>query len=118
MIPKTGWRDMESAPKDGTIIFVVSHLYGKTEGPKQVQSAQWLCDPECKDWQWRRPWSAGFKVYADGWMHVEEFYEQCRAETDRKYYEDAVRKLETVDDETPAGMSALNAAAEELDFDL
>ena len=74
MIPKTGWRDMESAPKDGTIIFVVSHIYNKGENPRQVQCAQWLCDADCKNWDWRRPWSSGWKVYADGWMTVEEFY--------------------------------------------
>lgn len=104
MIPKTGWRDMESAPTDGTIIFVVSHLYNKKDNPRQVQSAQWLCEPDGKNWTWRRPWSAGWKVYADGWMTVEEFYKATAH----------VESFE-VDDETPAGMSALNAP---LDFDL
>ena len=75
MLPKTGWRDMESAPKDGTIIFAVSRLYNKANGPQQVQAAQWLCDTTGKQWEWCRPWSNGWKVYVDGWMHVDEFYE-------------------------------------------
>lgn len=110
MIPKTGWRDMESAPKDGTIIFVVSHLYNKDGNPRQVQAAQWLCESGGTKWDWRRPWSGGWKVYADGWMHVEEFYAAVQG-----------NQPVEIDDETPAGMSALNAPPvdpEPLDFDL
>lgn len=117
MIPKTGWRDMESAPTDGTIIFLISRQYNSPNGPAQVQPGHWLCDGDGKNWGWKRPWAPGWTVYADGWMTVEEFYratahvEEFDIETpaDEPHHVKAAREIGDCFDEEQAA---------EMDFDL
>jgi len=74
MIPKSGWRSMDEAPKDGTIIVVRYSQYNGKSGPDKVQFCHWLCDDNGEKWGWKRPWGTGHMTYADVWMPVTEFY--------------------------------------------
>ena len=60
------WKDMASAPHDGTVIAVRFHLFNRPDMDEGVQVAQWL------DGEWRTPLVLGSKVYADAWAPVEE----------------------------------------------
>jgi len=73
-IPTNG-KPMESAPRDGTIILVVSREWNNPSAAFQVQAAQWLCDNRGKDWRWRKPGSMGTTVHADTWFTISEFQE-------------------------------------------
>lgn len=85
MIPKNGWKPMEDAPKDGTVIMVVHHLYNQCSQPKQVQAAHWFCNEKGTDWGWKRPWCSGWVAYADAWMTFEEFKAAQAAEAQPEF---------------------------------
>lgn len=56
MIPKNGWKDMETAPTDGTVIMARYHpkdvMAGKFDtNTWMVHPVQWLCDERGKNWQ-------------------------------------------------------------------
>ena len=73
MIAMDGWKSMESAPKDGTIIMVRYREFGTRDGKIKVQASQWLCDEVGEVWTWRAPWRPGTATHADGWMTYTEF---------------------------------------------
>lgn len=73
MIPKNGWKDMDCAPKDGSVIMVRSREWNNPNAKYQVQPAQWLCEMDGKNWRWRLPHRQGTTVWADDWMTFEEF---------------------------------------------
>lgn len=73
MIPPLGWRPMEDAPRDGTVVMVRSREWNNPSAAFQVQPGQWLCDMKGEDWRWRLPYRQGTTIYADGWMTFEEF---------------------------------------------
>jgi hypothetical protein len=76
MIPVTGWRDMDSAPQDGTIIIVLHREFNKSQGKPRIQPAQWLCDHQGENPTWRMPWKMDAPVFADKWMPVKDLLTQ------------------------------------------
>lgn len=84
MIPKSGWRPVASAPTDGTIVMARSRQWNNPNAAYQVQPAQWLCDPEGKNWTWRKPGAQGTTVYMDDWMSFEDLQKQQDAEMQPK----------------------------------
>lgn len=78
MIPKNGWKDMDTAPTDGTVIMARYHpkdvMAGKFDtNTWMVHPVQWLCDGRGKNWQWSLPGRMGAGAYALGWMTFAEF---------------------------------------------
>ena len=73
MIPKNGWKDMDSAPQDGTILIARYIAWNKYGQPDQIHAVQWLCDDKGQNWTWRHPWTPGRTAYAHSWMTYEEF---------------------------------------------
>ena len=73
-IPSAGWRDMDDAPRDGTIIVVRYHPWNDKRNAPQVQMAQWSSWTGCGEW--RPPFDLNSSVYADGWMTIEELNAQ------------------------------------------
>jgi hypothetical protein len=66
------WRDMASAPRDGTIIAVCYHPWNIKSNPLKIHAAQWLVSGGGLTWEWREPYQPDTKVYADGWLTFEE----------------------------------------------
>ncbi len=87
MIPKTGWKPMTSAPRDGTIIIVKFRSFNAKDGKQTVQPAQWLCDCDGVNWGWKKPWSMGTTAYADEWMTLAEFQERSQIEIATKEFD-------------------------------
>lgn len=79
MIPDKGWKPMEDAPRDGTIILTRSREWNVPSGKLQVQAAQYLCNDKGHDWTWRRPGAMGTTVHSDAWMTISEFQAQQAA---------------------------------------
>lgn len=75
MIPKNGWKDMDCAPKNGSVIIVRSREWNNPNAKLQVQPGQWLCAMDGTDWRWRLPDRQGTTIHADAWMTFEEFQE-------------------------------------------
>lgn len=73
MIPKDGWRSMESAPRDGQIILVRYQAFDATGAIYRVQTAMWLPDQEGENWGWRAPAPTHWRPKADGWMYITDF---------------------------------------------
>jgi hypothetical protein len=80
MIPKTGWKTMDTAPTEGEIIVVKFREWNKKDGKSQVQPAQWLPDSNGANWGWRKPWCFGTTANADEWMTFSEFQAAQAAE--------------------------------------
>lgn len=78
MIPKNGWKSMDTAPQDGTPIMARYHpkdvIAGKFDTSTfLVHPVQWLCDERGMNWQWSTPYQQGRGAYALGWMTFEQF---------------------------------------------
>lgn len=88
MIPKTGWRDMESAPRDGTILIAKYRHNNARDGKVAIHAVQWLPDESGANWTWRKPWHFGTMHYVDAWMTPEQFMQaQIEEETIPKEFD-------------------------------
>lgn len=81
MIPKNGWKHMETAPTDGTVIMARYHpkdvMTGKFDMDVwKVHPVQWLCDENGKNWRWSLTGRMDALAYTDSWMTFEEFQQQ------------------------------------------
>jgi hypothetical protein len=70
VIPKTGWKPISDAPKNGEI------LVSKQKGPKgndEIFFIQWLPSDDMREWAWRAPWTTGRVSYeVSVWMTFDE----------------------------------------------
>lgn len=78
MIPNKGWKDMETAPRNGEILMARYHPRDVASGRFDtniflVHPVQWLCDERGKNWQWCLPGRMGAGAFALGWMTFAEF---------------------------------------------
>lgn len=78
MIPEIGWKDMTTAPTDGTPIMARYHPRDVIRDRFNIEiwsvhPVQWLCDERGKNWQWSSPYRMGSGAYALGWMTFTEF---------------------------------------------
>lgn len=73
MIPRNGWKEMGTAPRDGSIILVRYSEWNDKSRRQLVQPAQWLPDVDGTKWTWRAPWRPGTITHADAWMTFAEF---------------------------------------------
>ena len=71
-IQKLPWRDMESAPRDGSIIAVCYHPWDDKSNPLKIQAAQWLTDGYGVEYKFRQPYQPDTSVYAEGWLTFDE----------------------------------------------
>ena len=61
------WRPMDDVPKDGSVIVVVGHEWGKPSNPTGVQIAQWFVSGLIA------PGREEYRPYANGWLTLAEF---------------------------------------------
>ena len=73
MIPKTGWKPIIDAPRDGSIIIARYREFNAKDGKPAIQPVQWLCDYSGANWGWKKPWHMGTAAHADEWMTLDEF---------------------------------------------
>lgn len=71
-IEELPWRDMESAPRDGTIFPVCFHPWDVKTNPLQIQAAQWLVSAGGLNYDFRSPHQPDTTVYAKGWLTWDE----------------------------------------------
>jgi hypothetical protein len=85
MIPKNGWKDMASAPRNGEVIMARYHPRDVARDRFsteiwRVHPVQWLCDENGANWQWSAPGRMGAGSFALGWMTLAEFQAAQAAE--------------------------------------
>jgi len=68
-----GWKDMETAPGDGSIFVVYFHEWNKDTNPIRYQLAQKLPALLRQDNNFHHPWEPDNEVYANGWMTLADF---------------------------------------------
>ncbi len=72
------WQPIETAPKDGTRVLVVSEMRGTTYAgpmPRRLMIAAWIQTHAWKPHGW---WSDGGNVYPTHWMPLPELPEAPR----------------------------------------
>jgi len=74
-IPTEGWRSLDDdAPRNGDIIVVKGHDWGKSSNPERVDFAHWSCDNRGENWAWRKVYRMGDgELWANAWMPYSEF---------------------------------------------
>lgn len=80
MIPTKGWKSMDSAPRDGSIIMVKYFAYNSPSEALMIAAAQWLPSSKGGAWRWCHPWTPDRVQFADAWMALEELLAACKAE--------------------------------------